>query len=232
MWMEAGHSSAGFISRLGSMAGLRLSSSPIQVALGWSSFGSQNKGLSAMSSKSRRIKPKSTARRRDQFHQRASTGEMSQQAGSRQSGPFRMSHLRRLRAMIDELIIKVDAKECLTEHGRNRFASRIETDTAIQEMLESLNDYVQAHLAGPQPTSTPSIDSGQVRVKSAPGNCETVRVQMKMSVALLKTLRAMRTDQRNASHLVENILWDCQTIQDAARLKGISLPGQSESPAA
>ena len=143
-----------------------------------------------------------------------------------------MSHLLRLRAMIDELIIKVDAKECLTEHGRTRYASRIETDAAIQEMLESLDDYVQAHMSGSERTVAQSIDSRRVQEKASSDLSEIVRVQMKMSVSLLKTLRAMRTHQRNASELVERILWDSQPIQDAARLKGIPHPCRNESPAA
>ena len=134
--------------------------------------------------------------------------------------------------MIDELIIKTDAKECLAQHGRQQYANRIRTDNGVQQMLESLNDYVQSHLSHSSDSSGKLSDSVPLTSQDAADSSDKTKVQVQMSISLIRTLRAMRSAQRDASQLVEEVLWESQAIRDAARLKGIPVPDHSESPAA
>jgi len=53
---------------------------------------------------------------------------------------------------------------------------------------------------------------------------DTIRVQLKLSPALIRVLQTVRQEDFRASELVEEILWDSARVRDAARLVGIPCP--------
>ena len=141
-----------------------------------------------------------------------------------------MSHLRRLRSMLDELELRLDARVCLQQHGRDRYASRIRVDDEFNEFLQSVNDLIAGHLAqtklpGPEesPVAGAVIPASQVPSEASSG---LVRIQLKLSPSLVRVLQAVRQQHVRASDLVEEVLWSSPRIRDTARLAGINQPSQ------
>ena len=53
---------------------------------------------------------------------------------------------------------------------------------------------------------------------------DKIRVQLKLSPALIRVLQTVRQEDFRASELVEEILWDSARVRDAAHLVGIPCP--------
>lgn len=141
------------------------------------------------------------------------------QSAPAESQPLRMSHLRQLRIMLDELEVKLDARNCLHRNGRERYARRIQVEDEFNEFLQSVNDLVASHLGSAEttggtvvPTSSTTTDDG------------FVRIQLKLSHALVKVLQVVRQEHVKASTLVEEVLWSSPRVRDTARLAGILQP--------
>ena len=53
---------------------------------------------------------------------------------------------------------------------------------------------------------------------------DTIRVQLKLSPAVIRVLQTVRQEDFRASKLVEEILWDSARVRDTAGLVGIPCP--------
>ncbi|MEO2031116.1 MAG: hypothetical protein ABGZ35_03420 [Planctomycetaceae bacterium] len=155
----------------------------------------------------------------------------SADAGKRSVAPppaLRMSHIQQLRKMLDELEIKLDAQMCLQHNGRHRYARRIPVDQSAGEILRSLRDLVDSHLARPVSPIAATIGNHQRRGESDQRrDRSTVRIQLKLSPALVRVLQTVRQERVKASELVESVLWSSPRVQDTALLAGIRPPGQA-----
>ncbi len=149
-----------------------------------------------------------------------------------------MSHLRQLRMMIDELILKADARDCLLQQGRDRYADRIRCDRDFQQLLSSLQDYIESHGTAPataaksQATATPSANAGgSTVIKTTVGRIasrsrnyrrrDRVRIQLKVSRPLAQILETLQKSQVRPGETVEEILWESQRMKDLASLVGV-----------
>ncbi|MEZ6060453.1 MAG: hypothetical protein R3C19_08835 [Planctomycetaceae bacterium] len=159
----------------------------------------------------------------------------------------RMSHLKQLRMMLDELILKADARDCLLAQGRDRYADRIPCDRDFEQLLSSLRDYVESH-SGPEPQAATVSAADQNAVGEAPTVIRTtvgrmgvgrmgvgrmgkpgstsrrrdrVRIQLKVSRPLAQILDALQKNKVRPGETIESILWESRRMKDLARLIGV-----------
>ncbi len=139
-----------------------------------------------------------------------------------------MSHIQHLRKMLDELEIKLDAQRCLQRNGRHRYARRIPVDQNVNKILQSLQDLVDSYLTKPVSPIAAKIGGHERQSQSEqPRDRSTIRIQLKLSPALVRVLQTVRQERVKASELVESVLWSSSRVQDTARLAGIRQPGQA-----
>lgn len=131
---------------------------------------------------------------------------------------LRMPPIARLRAMLNELELKLDAQRCLTEHGRHRYARRIPVERDLDEILQSLQDLIDG-CGEPALAQSDHSEAAPVVDPEAP-----VRIQLKLSPALVRVLQTVRKQGMRASNLVESVLCSSDRIQDTAKLAGIRVP--------
>ena len=145
-----------------------------------------------------------------------------------QGRSLRMSHIQNLRKMLDELEIKLDAQMCLQRNGRHRYANRIPVDKNAGEILESLQDLIDSYLAKPvSPIAATIGDHDHQSSSEQRRDRSTIRIQLKLSPALVRVLQTVRQERVKASELVESVLWSSPRVQDTAQLAGIRQPGQA-----
>ncbi len=156
-------------------------------------------------------------------------GDSEPRHESQQISPLRMGHLQQLRIMLDELAVKLDARDCLERNNRHRYAARIQVESEFTKFLESMQDLVSSHLgsAGGIASSESSVagsvsDVSQVPVAASKDG--SVRIQLKLSPALVRVLQAVRQENVKASQFVEEVLWEAPRVQDTASLAGIQRP--------
>lgn len=141
---------------------------------------------------------------------------------------LRLPHIQYLRKMLDELEIKLDARSCLEHNGRQRYARRIPVEKNAAEILQSLQDLIDSFLPEPVAPIAATIGNHDRRSQSsAQRDHSTVRIQLKLSPALVRVLQTVRKERVRASELVESVLWSSPRVQDTARLAGIAQPGQA-----
>lgn len=146
-----------------------------------------------------------------------------------QMSPLRMGHLQQLRIMLDELAVKLDARDCLERNNRHRYAARIQVESEFTKFLESMQDLVSSYLSSTggvvsSESSVPRSISDISPVPAAASKDGSVRIQLKLSPALVRVLQAVRQENVKASQFVEEVLWEAPRVQDTARLAGIQRP--------
>ena len=141
---------------------------------------------------------------------------------------LRMPHIQHLRKMLDELEIKLDAQMCLEVNGRHRYARRIPVEQNVDQILQSLQDLVDSYLRKSDSEIAASIgDHGSNSKSGRHSDGSAIRIQLKLSPALVRVLQTVRQEHVKASELVESVLWSSARVQDTARLAGIHRPRQS-----
>lgn len=120
--------------------------------------------------------------------------------------------------MLNELELKLDAQTCLMEHGRQRYARRIPVERDLDEILQSLQDLID-NCSVPAPVQSDCSESASAANPESP-----VRIQLKLSPALVRVLQTVRKQGVKASSLVESVLCNSDRVQDTARLAGIRVP--------
>lgn len=181
-----------------------------------------------MSTRLHRLRPK-PGRANVQESHRSADGQSCidkadvQPLESQQTRPFRLSHLQRLRSLIDALILKVDARECLEQNGRERYASRIQCDDDYRELLSSVEDWLTSHKS----------ESSDLALEQTPSRqAEDVRVRLRLTRRLAQILMTLQASGLSTSQHIEALLWESGQIKDAASLMNISRPKALSVPAA
>jgi len=133
--------------------------------------------------------------------------------------------------MLDELELRLDARVCLQQHGRDRYAGRIRVEDELNEFLQSVNDLIAGHLPQTKRPASPEespVAGAVIPVSAAQPEASAglVRIQLKLSPSLVRVLQAVRQQDVRASDLVEEVLWSSPRIRDTARLAGINQPEQ------
>jgi hypothetical protein len=145
--------------------------------------------------------------------------------GVDRKSPLRMEHLQQLRMMLDELAVKLDARDCLENNRRHRYAARIQVESELMKFLDSMQDLVASHFGkSDEPAVTDESVAGTIPKASAASKTTAIRIQLKLSPALVRVLQAVRQENVKASELVEEVLWQAPRIQDIAQLAGIQRP--------
>lgn len=154
---------------------------------------------------------------------RRSSGKRGQRVAETRS--VRMPHIQCLRKMLDELEIKLDARECLEHNGRLRYARRVPVEQDVGKILQSLQDLIDCYQHQPDTSVATSIADAQTDSDSRrSGKQSAVRIQLKLSPALVRVLQTVRKEQVKASDLVESVMWSSPRVQDTAQLAGIRCP--------
>lgn len=165
-------------------------------------------------------------------HRHSSDNEGGGQQISRSArSPLRMGHLQQLRSMLDELAVKLDARDCLERNNRHRYAARIQVEVEFMRFLDSMQDLVTSHVApSTGNTGVEEAVAGKVSESAsdyeAATSSDAVRIQLKLTPALVRVLQAVRQENVKASQLVEEVLWESRRVQDTAELAGIQRPVQ------
>ena len=139
-----------------------------------------------------------------------------------------MPHIQHLRKMLDELEIKLDARKCLEHNEQHRYARRIPVERDLRKILQSLQDLIDSYQVKSDAPVAASI--GHLSTDSEVKRLEeqsTVRIQLKLSTALVRVLQTVRNEHVKASELVESVLWSSPRVQDTAQLAGIRCPRQA-----
>ncbi|MCH2201892.1 MAG: hypothetical protein MK102_07970 [Fuerstiella sp.] len=156
------------------------------------------------------------------------SGQASPQNFSRrfdEAHSFRMPPIRHLKKMLDELEVKLDARKCLQDNGRHRYARRIPVERGFLNFLKSLQNLIDDYLSPASSASKPLVNTVEADSKShGPSDQSTVRIQLKLSPALVRVLQTAKQEQVKASDLVESVMWNSPRIQDTAQLAGIRRP--------
>ena len=98
----------------------------------------------------------------------------------------------------------------------------------MAKILEALQDLVESCLINTDSPVAGSINDPSDAPKSGRQENQTrVRIQLKLSPALVRVLQTVRKEQVKASELVESVLWSSTRVQDTAQLAGIRRPGQA-----
>ena len=156
------------------------------------------------------------------------SGQASPQNLSRrfdEAHTLRMPPIRHLKKMLDELEVKLDARKCLQDNGRHRYARRIPVERGFLDFLKSLQDLIDDYLLPSEPAPESSVNTAEAASKSqGRSNQSSVRIQLKLSPALVRVLQTVKREQVKASDLVESVMWNSPRIQNTAQLAGIRRP--------
>ena len=146
-------------------------------------------------------------------------------AAVKETPALRMPPIRHLRKMLDELEIKLDARRCLEHNNRHRYARRIPVERDLQKILQSLQDLIDSYqVRSTKPVATSAGGLCADSEVEDPGTQSAVRIQLKLSDALVGVLQTLGNEHVKVSDLVESVLWSSPCVQDTARLAGIRCP--------